>query len=110
MQLDSDEVRRRLEAEKAELRSLEAEAAGSRPSVALDQTEVGRLARIGAIQAHEMALATERRRRERLARIDAALKRLDEGEFGICISCGDRIAEKRLEVDLTTPTCVKCAK
>jgi DnaK suppressor protein len=110
MQLDSDEVRRRLEAERAELQSLEAEAAGSRPSVTHDQTEVGRLARIGAIQSHEMALATERRRRDRLARIDAALKRLGNGEFGVCVSCGEDIPEKRLEVDLTTPTCVKCAK
>ncbi len=76
----------------------------------LDQTTVGRVSRADAIQAHEMASATQRRRQQEIAKIDAALKRLDAGEFGFCVNCGKRISDGRLELDPTTPFCVAHAK
>lgn len=44
-----------------------------------------------------------------IAKITAALTRMDEGEFGYCVSCGDEIAEERLDVVPHTPFCRKCA-
>jgi len=41
--------------------------------------------------------------------IQAALKRMDAGEYGYCVTCGDAISEERLEVLPYTPFCRKCA-
>ena len=56
-----------------------------------------------------MAQAQERRRKAEAARIRAALERLDEGEWGYCLNCGEEIAEKRLAHDPSVAACVKCA-
>ena len=41
--------------------------------------------------------------------IEAALHRMDEGEFGFCTKCGARISEDRLDVLPFTPFCRACA-
>lgn len=82
----------------------------ARQPVELDQTMVGRLSRMDALQTQAMQLETERRRGIEIQRIDAALKRMDESEFGYCVSCGVDIEPKRLENDPTTPTCFDCAE
>ena len=78
-------------------------------TVALDQQSVGRLSRMDALQQQEMAKATQLRRNQLKMRISSALARIDEEEFGYCVQCGDKIAEKRLENDPTVPTCLSCA-
>ncbi len=64
-------------------------------TVELDQTRVGRLSRMDAMQAQAMSIETGRRRRQKLLQIDAALRRIDEGEYGYCQECGEDIAAKR---------------
>ena len=83
--------------------------ADNRRPVELDQTSVGRLSRMDAMQGQAMALATERRRHDEARRVEAAIKRIDEGEYGACISCGEEISAKRLGVDPIIPTCIRCA-
>ncbi|MBU1254083.1 MAG: TraR/DksA C4-type zinc finger protein [Alphaproteobacteria bacterium] len=80
-----------------------------RAPVTLDQESVGRLSRIDAMQVQAMALAQERRRKNERLAIDAALARIDEGEFGFCITCGDAIAEARLRTNPTIVKCLECA-
>ena len=41
--------------------------------------------------------------------IEAALHRMDEGEFGFCTKCGARISEDRLDVLPFTRFCRACA-
>jgi RNA polymerase-binding transcription factor DksA len=41
--------------------------------------------------------------------IEAALKRIERGEYGICVVCGDPISEERLDVLPQTPKCRNCA-
>ena len=82
----------------------------ARKPVELDQTTVGRLSRMDALQTQAMQLETERRRAVEIQRIDSALQRIDEGEFGYCVSCGVDIELKRLKNDPTTPTCFDCAE
>ncbi len=41
--------------------------------------------------------------------IKAALDRMEEGEFGACVKCGDDISEERLDLLPYTPFCRKCA-
>lgn len=81
---------------------------GSRP-VELDQSRVGRLSRMDALQGQAMAQETERRRQNELSRIEAALMRVETGDFGFCTSCEEEISTKRLELDPSTPLCINCA-
>ncbi len=91
-----------------ELEALDGEAADGRTTVELDQTRVGRLSRMDALQGQAMNKAIAARRRQKLLAIEAALTRLQEDEFGYCIKCGDEIALKRLELDPTVATCAGC--
>ena len=100
--------RSKLEAEIAELRALRDSSRESRAPVTLDQQSVGRLSRMDAMQQQSMDLAKEERRAKRLAILAAALKRMDEDEFGYCLKCGEDIPPARLEVDPAVPLCVDC--
>ena len=110
MALDTREMRKRLIGRRAELEGLGAATEESRRPVELDQTRVGRLSRMDALQEQAMAVEVERRRAIEIQRIDAALARLDSGEYGYCVACGEPIATKRLELDPTIPNCIDCAK
>lgn len=44
-----------------------------------------------------------------IVRIDYALRRIDEGQYGICAKCGAPIAIERLNFMPETPVCVSCA-
>ena len=48
------------------------------------------------------------RERVLLQKIEHALQKIEEGEFGVCESCGDEIAVKRLEARPVTTLCIKC--
>ena len=50
------------------------------------------------------------RGRERvfLQKIEKALKKLDEGEFGVCEDCEEPIGLKRLEARPETELCIRC--
>jgi DnaK suppressor protein len=106
---NEEAIRARLRAERAALEQASAGTAELRAPVDADEQSVGRLSRMDSLQVQAMALATEERRRQRIARIDAALKRLDQGRYGECVVCGEAIAPKRLELDPAVPTCVRCA-
>ena len=101
--------RDRLVQEAAELRAEDARTEADRAPVELDQTQVGRLSRMDAMQQQAMASAQQRRRAARQKAIAAALKRIDEGEFGWCEHCGEPIAAGRLALDPTAARCVDCA-
>ncbi|MFN3130506.1 TraR/DksA family transcriptional regulator [Roseibium sp.] len=102
-------VRETLVKLKAELESFSEISEDARATVMLDQQAVGRLSRMDALQGQAMAQASERQRRADIQRIEAALKRLDDGEYGYCVDCGEDIAAKRLEVDPAAAFCIRCA-
>jgi DnaK suppressor protein len=78
-------------------------------TVELDQTRVGRLSRMDAMQAQAMSKETGRRRRQKLLQIAAALKRIEGDDFGYCQECGEDIAPGRLTADPTVSFCIRCA-
>ena len=78
--------------------------------VTLDQTRVGRLSRMDAMQAQAMSQETGRRRRQHIMAIDAALERVSAGDYGECFECGDIINPKRLEADPAANLCIRCAE
>ena len=107
--MDEPAIRAALEAELVGLAEASAAAADERRPVALDQQSVGRLSRMNALQLQAMAKAVEGRRQGREARIRAALGRLDAGEYGFCLGCGDDILAARLAIDPTIARCVACS-
>lgn len=107
--MTQDEARAALLKRREELDEEDRISAEGRAPVTLQQDSVGRLSRMDAMQVQAMALAAERRRAAERQRIGAALARLDEGEWGYCLGCGEEIAEKRLRHDPSVPLCVNCA-
>lgn len=107
--IDTDHFRNLLEARRAELLALSDAAKDARKPVELDQQSVGRLSRQDALQQQAMANAQDARRVAELRKIKAALQRIEDGEYGSCTECGEAIAPKRLEIDLTATLCAPCA-
>ena len=106
---DPETARARLTARRDELNKLSSISAEYRDAVELDQQSVGRLSRMDAMQRQAMAQAQERARAVELARLDQAMRRLEDGEYGWCATCGEEIAAARLEVDPAAAVCVECA-
>lgn len=109
-EIDAKDAERRLLRLRDELRGVREAAAEARAPVALDQTRQGRLSRMDALRDQAMALETERRRAVELTRIEAALGRIADGTYGICLTCGDAIAPKRLDLNPAVAICVDCAR
>lgn len=77
-------------------------------TVDLDQTKVGRLSRMDAMQQQNMAKSTMRNIKQRLQRIGTALAKIESGDYGYCDECGEEIALNRLEVQPEAPCCFAC--
>lgn len=105
----SDEWRDRLLALRAQLQSIAETGDASAAVVELDQSKVGRLSRMDAMQAQAMAKASANRRQVMLTNITAALKRIDDGDYGLCVECDEPINPLRLEFDPTAIRCIECA-
>lgn len=109
MTIDLEHFKRLLTERQTNLQALSQMSLESRSAVELDQSKVGRLSRMDALQQQEMAKASEQQRSGELRRIEAALERIVDGDFGYCIDCGEDIAVKRLEVDPANAVCIDCA-
>lgn len=107
--IDIGAMKKRLLARRREIEHVIESRADTHSESDLDQQRVGRLSRIDAIQQQAMEEETARRRDQEIDRIDAALKRIEEDDFGYCSVCEEPIAPKRLENDPATPICVACA-
>ncbi len=107
--MDEERIRKRLIELQEALACESAASIETRAAVELDQQSVGRLSRQDALQRQAMAEAEERRRALQRKRIKAALKRLDDDEYGLCAVCGEEIAAGRLDRDPSVAVCVDCA-
>jgi len=96
-----------LEAAAAELRRLLAGDGESTRAVAPDRA-IGRLTRVGAMQAQQMSLAGRLRQQQRLLRIGHALDRVRQGTYGSCTRCGEDIERARLDAIPDTFLCMLC--
>jgi len=107
--MHDEKAKQKLTARQQELASLSAIAEDSRAAVELDQSKVGRLSRMDAMQQQEMAKASEAHRAQELRKIEAAITRIDTGDYGYCVQCDEPIALKRLEIDPAVALCIDCA-
>ncbi|MGE4405927.1 TraR/DksA family transcriptional regulator [Pseudomonas sp.] len=106
---DVERYRLRLEQRQAQLQRLLCADEPREQSVELDQGKVGRLSRMDALQQQAMADAYRGRAQSELVRVRLALKRIEEGDYGYCVECGEAIAAGRLEFDPANPLCIGCA-
>ena len=108
--IDPEAVSAALTARRVELLRLVDSSAEARRTVELDQSRVGRLSRMDALQSQAMSVETDRRRKVELQQIEAALGRIEDGDYGTCAGCGEAIGPKRLALNPTTPVCIDCAQ
>jgi DnaK suppressor protein len=107
--VNTDQFRKLLRQKREEI--LEVLDSGKRAAgtVKLDQTSVGRLSRMDAMQSQAMLQEAARRREQSLRNIDAALSKLESENYGFCEECGEEIAEKRLYFSPTVCCCIACS-
>jgi DnaK suppressor protein len=95
--------RRALENRQAEL------AMGNRNREALAiETSPDELDRIQHSQERELAIGALDRNSTRLREVQAALRRIDAGAFGICVGCEEEINLKRLNAIPWASSCIAC--
>ena len=70
---------------------------------------LGRLSRMEAMQDQQLMLEARRRKKMQKVAVQSALQRIDNGQFGTCIFCGNLIPEERLEVAPESSSCVNCS-
>lgn len=101
------EIREELRRSLARLeRSVKTNGNGRAPD--LDQSAVGRLSRIEALQNQGMTQNIQERERVQLEQVLKALERLEAGTFGFCTDCRGPIRFERLLVFPETLNCTAC--
>lgn len=103
-----EQFKQRLYELKSELETIAQTSKDAAKPVELDQASVGRLSRMDAMQAQQMAMETDHRRTIQLTAVEGALRRIESGDFGFCFKCDDEIDLRRLNVDPTITRCLKC--
>lgn len=108
------ETRRRLAAEREQALARLASLTGDYDSVvaaSLDTNADDEHDPEGATIAFERSQVTSlsRQLRRRLAEVDAAVRRWEDGTYGECLGCGRPIPPARLEARPAAATCVPCA-
>jgi DnaK suppressor protein len=77
--------------------------------VELDQSSVGRVSRVDAMQSQSMAVEAIRLRQQQLRKITMALALIESGDYGYCARCDNEIDPRRLTIDPAATQCVPCA-
>src|SRR6202040_4026430 len=100
---DLEEFRKTLKTRQGDLRDLHR----NREALAIE-TSADELDRIQQAQERDFAMGVIDRDSLRLREIRAALQRIDDGTFGMCLHCEEEIAAKRLAAVPWTPLCIVC--
>lgn len=112
--MESDEIRRRLDEERARLETVRS---GFDSDHLHDQSENESMSELSHMAQHEADIASETFEREKdfsileqveaeLADVERALRRLDDGAYGICDACHEPIADARLEAQPAARFCM----
>ncbi|MCG6872562.1 MAG: TraR/DksA C4-type zinc finger protein [Gammaproteobacteria bacterium] len=106
---DRQRLRHRAREELDSLLAIEDTGRQAGGTVELDQSRVGRLSRMDALQSQAVARASGERRQQRIHALRRALREMDAAEFGDCQQCGEEIDPRRLENDPAVTLCIACA-
>ena len=89
----------------AALRKTRSESSGDLSSMPIHMADIG----TDAFE-QEFTLSLMEHDGSALEQIEAALVRIEDGLYGVCVECEGKIPKARLEVLPHTPYCVKCAE
>lgn len=90
-----------------ELQKLLADSSDGAQPVSLNEP-IGRLSRMDAMQQQSMVQANRRTAQTRLTRIETAMRRCTDDDYGLCASCEEEIGYARLKAQPETPFCIDC--
>ncbi|MGK0224034.1 MAG: DnaK suppressor protein [Limisphaerales bacterium] len=107
--MDENRVKKALEQMESKLDAVAETGQAAAAAVELDQSKVGRLSRMDALQSQAIAQASERQRQLQRQQIKRARQKLSDGNYGDCEICGEPINPKRLEISPIATTCIDCA-
>ena len=99
-----EEIIRRLELVKASLAGLHEQAKPVAPDNA-----IGRITRMDALQQKSVSERNLRTAEEVAQKLEEALNKLDQPEFGICAKCRRQVPLERILVMPESRHCVQCA-
>ena len=107
--MDMEQFRARLLIEQRETVEAIQQAQQSAAPVELDQSCVGRVSRIDALQQQALAQRLRERLTIRKRKVEAALARFDSGTYGLCCACHSDLEPERLNADPAVVFCQECA-
>jgi YteA family regulatory protein len=116
MSVDTDRFREALLEERtrvqAALENLQEETSGTLSEDAGEQSAYDNHLADTATETYDRELdyTLEENSQHVLAEIEAALKRIEEGTYGICSNCGNQIPEERLEALPWATLCIDCQR
>lgn len=93
---------------KAELQSQLTDNAEAAAPVELDQTRVGRLSRMDAMQMQAQQQAEQERHQQQLQKVAIALQKIADEDYGYCQQCDEPIGFARLKVRPEASLCIRC--
>lgn len=99
---------RTLQRRLAEIEEALGQSADALHALKLDQTGVGRLSRMDAMQQQATRVTLRDASRRELRRVQAALNRVAAGSYGVCCRCEDEMPIERLHADPAAPFCMEC--
>lgn len=117
MEMNRERLFEALKAKEKELRS----SFNDLRSSGLAQSETESTGELSAYDNHPADLGTETFEREKdlglqgtakdlLVKVEAALRRLDQGTYGTCVRCGRGVGEGRLEAQPWSDLCINCQR
>lgn len=108
MSLNLDHYKKRIEDELIKIQEGLNQTQQSAGTVILDQSSVGRLSRMDAMQQQAMAQGLRGRLQLRHRKLKGALVRIEAGNFGCCCQCDEPLDPARLEIDPSQLFCIDC--
>lgn len=103
-----DDIRQRLDSGLTAALFRLRELAGTLRAEPLPRATGDEVDEIQASETREIGFATRHKLVERVKRLSAALERLNDGEYGVCVECAERISQARLDAVPEAQTCVGC--
>jgi len=103
-----EKIKKMLIEEKVEILERMAKKQGAHLELSESQAKGDLADQATALELQRIKSALSSIEKQKLINIDIALKKIEEGTYGICTECGDLIDEKRLMVKPFAIYCIKC--
>ncbi len=101
------EIKQKLLILREELTGMLLNSLESSKPVGLDQP-IGRLSRMDALQQQSMTQASRRAAEVRISKINNAMSRINNDNYGYCLECEEEINYARLQANPEAPFCLDC--